>query len=78
MTDDEKQYWEEWLEEHSGIMFKIEWFRIILDEAQYCCLESLTNIKLHQKSSYALFTSLWSAVSRPQMVSYRYCGQRIG
>jgi hypothetical protein len=35
MKDYEKVYWEDWLEEAKGIMFKIEWFRIILDEAQY-------------------------------------------
>jgi hypothetical protein len=35
MKDNEREEWEEWLEENKGIMFKIEWFRIILDEAQY-------------------------------------------
>lgn len=35
MTDIEKQYWLEWLEENKGIMFRIHWFRVILDEAQY-------------------------------------------
>jgi SNF2 family DNA or RNA helicase len=35
MTDDEKAYWEDWLEDHKGVMFQIEWYRIILDEAQY-------------------------------------------
>jgi hypothetical protein len=34
MTDHEKARWVEWLEEAKGIMFKIRWFRIILDEAQ--------------------------------------------
>jgi SNF2 family DNA or RNA helicase len=35
MTDGEKAYWLEYLEERKGAMFKIDWFRIILDEAQY-------------------------------------------
>jgi hypothetical protein len=38
MREGEKEEWEEWLEEQKGIMFKIEWFRIILDEAQYVSL----------------------------------------
>jgi SNF2 family DNA or RNA helicase len=36
MTDDERVWWDHWLEDHSGVMFKMEWYRIILDEAQYC------------------------------------------
>lgn len=35
MTDVEKEYWQDWLEERKGVMFQIEWYRIILDEAQY-------------------------------------------
>lgn len=42
MTDSEKAHWQEWLEESKGVLFKIKWFRIILDEAQYIsCLVSL-------------------------------------
>lgn len=35
LSDEELAEFQEWLEEHKGPMFKIEWFRIILDEAQY-------------------------------------------
>ena len=38
MTDGENEEWQDWLERHKGIIFKIEWFRIILDEAQYAIL----------------------------------------
>jgi len=35
MKDDERAWWDNWLEDHKGVMFKMEWYRIILDEAQY-------------------------------------------
>lgn len=35
MTDAEREYWQDWLEERKGVMFQLEWYRIILDEAQY-------------------------------------------
>jgi SNF2 family DNA or RNA helicase len=35
MTDVEREYWQDWLEERKGVMFQLEWYRIILDEAQY-------------------------------------------
>jgi hypothetical protein len=35
MKDDERAYWEAWVEDHKGVMFQIDWYRIILDEAQY-------------------------------------------
>ena len=35
MTDQEKAYWQNWLEEMKGAMFQIQWYRVILDEAQY-------------------------------------------
>jgi hypothetical protein len=41
MTELELEEWHEWLEENLGIMFKIEWYRIILDEAQYNPLKTL-------------------------------------
>jgi hypothetical protein len=36
MTKEKKEEHEEWIEENSGIIFKVRWWRIILDEAQYC------------------------------------------
>ena len=40
MTDDERAWWDDWLVDHKGVMFKMEWYRIILDEAQYFPLKS--------------------------------------
>ena len=45
MTDDERVWWDNWLDEHKGVMFKMEWYRIILDEAQYFVL--FKTIHLH-------------------------------
>jgi hypothetical protein len=47
MKDDEKERWNYWLEENKGVFFKIRWFRIILDEAQYVPTSSLIDSQLH-------------------------------
>jgi len=65
MTDDEKAYWQEWLEDKKGIMFKIEWFRIILDEAQYVHIMNVSDVQLYQKSSGSHFSSLRNFVIWP-------------
>ena len=39
----QKQRWANWLEEQKGPMFKIKWFRIILDEAQYVPLVEISD-----------------------------------
>ena len=72
MTDSEKAHWQEWLEESKGVLFKIRWFRIILDEAQYISHGNLTNVQLHQKSTCPWITRLWGINVCSEMVSHRY------
>jgi SNF2 family DNA or RNA helicase len=50
MDEHERAYYRDLVDQKKGIMFQMEWFRIILDEAQYLPFSSKANRKLYQKS----------------------------
>jgi len=68
MSEHDRAYFRELVDQKKGIMFQMEWYRIILDEAQYLPFSTKSNVKLYQKSFCSVICCRWQSEIASEMV----------